>query len=71
MKYLIHYVRNVSSIILCKLTILFSIAALKSEPKISQIIDSKFGFLNVALTLYFQVFSNSQRDFGIFEFSSS
>ena len=44
MKYLIHYVRNVSSIILCKLTILFSIAALKSEPKIFQIIDSKFGF---------------------------
>ena len=37
MKYLIHYVRHVSSIILCKLTILFSTAALKSEPKIFQI----------------------------------
>ena len=29
--------------------------------------DSKSGYLSIALRLYFQVFPNSQRDFGIFE----
>ena len=29
--------------------------------------DSNMGFLSVGIMLYFQVFPNSQRDFGIFD----
>ena len=72
-----HYVWNEDSlIILCKLTIWFSAVKLKLGPKLFQFIhrfkysfdyDSSTGFLSVGLMLYFQVFPNSRRDFGIFE----
>ena len=77
MKYLIDYVWNEDSlIILCKLTISFSAVKLKLGPSFFQFIhrfkysfdyDSNIGFLSVGLMLYFQVFSNSRKDFGIFE----
>ena len=64
MEYLIHSVLNRSSLISCKLLALYSTLKLRLAPNSS--IDSKLGFLSVSLRLYFQVFPNSQRDFGIF-----
>ena len=71
MEYLIHCVLNRSSLISCKFLALYSTLKLKLGPNFSQFIhnssiDSKLGFLSVCLRLYFQVFPNSQRDFGIF-----
>ena len=74
MVYVIHYVWNVSSLILCILPILFSTLKLNIEPNFSQFIRrikigifQNWGFLSVGLRLYFQLFPNSKRDFGIFE----
>ena len=70
-EYLIHCVLNRSSLISCKLLALYSTLKLRLGPNFSQFIhtssiDSKLGFLSVSLRLYFQVFPNLQRDFGIF-----
>ena len=65
MEYLIHCVLDRSSLILCKLLALYSTLKLKLGPKFSSI-DSKLGFSSVSLSLNFQDFPNSQRDFGIF-----
>ena len=71
MEYPIHCVLNRSSLISYKLLALYSTLKLRLGPNFSQFIhnssiDSKLGFLSVSLRLYFQVFPNSQRDFGIF-----